>query len=191
MRSLASRTLPVSTAVVIILIMFLPPIVNITFQDAFANQCARFSPDRNYERSDVIFVGKVTNIMEASPLDLGTIVTFDVLKAWKGVDTQKVTIHNGGCSSCGSYPLREDDPERGYLVYATKDLSGIRVTFCGGTAPLGTLNADSDLKYLDDNFVPIEFRTGHTMSVNIFPPLQILGSFAAIAAAAFILIRRA
>jgi hypothetical protein len=120
-------------------------------------------------------------------------VTFDVLRSWKGVDTKKVTIHTGDGSSCGSYGFRVDDPERQYLVYGTKDLSEIRVTLCGGTVENGPYlnNVIGDLKYLEANFMPIELKAGHTMSVDIFPLLQILGSFLAVAAVAFVIIRRA
>ncbi|MGH9879480.1 MAG: hypothetical protein ACREBU_08775 [Nitrososphaera sp.] len=144
--------------------------------------------------SDVIFVGKVISTERAPPLDVGMLVTFDVLKSWKGVDTKIVTIHTGDGSSCSGYPFWVDEPKRQYLVYATKNFSEVRVTFCGGTIqydpPLDANRVDRDLSYLDNNFIPIELKTGHTISLNLYPLLQILGGFLAIAVAAFVLIRR-
>lgn len=195
-----SRCISISTASVILLLMSFSLLVNYVCHKAFACQCVRHSPEMYYERSDVIFVGKVSGRESAAPLEEGTHVTFHVLKSWKGVDTKTVTIHNGDRSSCGSYPFRGDDPEREYLVFATKDFFEIRTTLCGGTIPMDRLDVDLDLnpflnidlylKYLDDNAMPIELKAGHTESVNIIPPLQILGGFVVVAVAAFILIKR-
>jgi hypothetical protein len=191
MRILCTNNTSISSALAIISLFSLGLIANYGFQNASACQCARLTPEMYYENSDVIFLGKV-NSRERAPLsDVGMHVTFDVLRSWKGVDTTKVTIHTGDGSSCGSYGFRVDDPERQYLVYGTKEFSEIRVSLCGGTVNDPSLEVNRDLEYLEANFMPIELKTGHTMSVDIFPLLQILGGFVAVAVAAFIIIRRA
>jgi hypothetical protein len=83
-----------------------------------------------------------------------------------------------------------------YLIYAkNKDFLKINVA-CGGsiwTGDPGSSNEESvarDIKYLDALYAPIALREGHTMSVNVFPPLQILGTFVGLAIMAFILISR-
>ncbi|MGH9878884.1 MAG: hypothetical protein ACRD5H_14730 [Nitrososphaerales archaeon] len=201
MRFLGSDRTSISSVLVIISLLPLTLAVNYGLQNACACQCIRYSPEKYSERSDVIFLGRISSREEAPPPEVGSHITFEVLRSWKGVDTEKVTIHNGDGSSCGAFPFRLDNPEHEqYLVYATNDFSEIRVTLCGGTIPRYAsgvdlelnplLNADLYLKYLDDNFKPIELEEGHTRSVSIVPPLEILGGLLAVAAAAFIVIRR-
>src|SRR5437867_2398758 len=96
------------------------------FHNASACQCIGLSPEMKYEKSDVIFLGKIARYT-------GGFVTFDVIKSWKGVDTRQITIRNGGVSACDSYPFSQSEPDRQYIVYAKKNLLEIHVTPCGGT----------------------------------------------------------
>lgn len=169
-------------------------------QSAYACQCQRLSPDSYYEMSDVIFLGRVMSVESAPLLEVGSTVTFSVVQSWKGVDTRFVTIHTGDGTSCGSYPFRADDPDREYLVFASKSFYEIRVTLCGGTIASDASGADPDmnslfhigtyLDYFENNFEEIELTSGHTSSVSLVPALQILASFTALAVAAFIITSR-
>ncbi len=194
MRISRPQTIAVSPALVIALVISLSLIGNNGCQYVFACQCVRLPPEKNAERSDVIFLGKVINVAREMPLEKGSHVTFAVSKAWKGVDTTTVTIHTGDGSSCGSYPFSAQDFYQEHLVYGTRDFSEIRVSLCGGTIPTfpnePSLNVSRDLGYLDKNFEPIELKVGHIRSADIFPSLQILGGLVTVAIAAFLVIRR-
>jgi hypothetical protein len=173
---------------------------NLTCTKAFGCQCSRLGPDYLASSADVIFVGKVAAIEQKSQLGQEKYVTFDVLKSWKGVNTETVTIRNGDDSSCGSYPLNRAEAESQYLVYANHEYSEIMITLCGGTIPLDTGGIDLDLNphldprrdfaYLDSSYQPIVLKPGRTPSIDVFLPIQILGAFAATAVLVFFVIRR-
>ena len=66
-----------------------------------------------------------------------------VLRSWKGVDTEKVTVYTGqGGGDCGM-PLARGDH---YLFYAYEWQNSLSVGICSRTAPIKS--ASSDLKFL-------------------------------------------
>jgi hypothetical protein len=146
------------------------------------------APEKYYELSDVIFVGRATNIDRNQPFDQAANVTFNVSKSWKGVDTKLVTIRTGDGTSCSSYHFEQD---REYLVYGTRDLSSVDVTFCGGSASIDySPFVSRDLTFLENNYTPLELEVGHIRSINLFPIITILGSLVAVSTAAFIILKR-
>jgi hypothetical protein len=177
----------VSTSLLIVLVISISLIGNYGYQSVSACQVSINRP-AIYENADVIFIGTVTKIDRDVPLEHGSHVTFQVSKAWKGIDTQLVTIHNGYSqySVCGPFPLFK---QQDVLVYGGKNFFEIYLAS-------GTMSAEPsqyferDMQYLDSLYAAVDLKAGHTTSVDIFPPLQILGSFLAVAVAAFILIRR-
>jgi hypothetical protein len=157
-------------------------------QSAFACQCSRLAPDKYYEMSDVIFLGRVASVDGNQPLDQATHVTFNVSKSWKGVDTKVVTIRTGDGTSCGFYRFGQDHE---YLVYGTKTLSTIDVNQCGGTASIDS-DADfvnRDLQFLS-GYTPLELKAGHTMSINPIPILTVVGSLVAISLTTFVILKK-
>lgn len=185
---------------IVIPLLALVLIASYGLQNACACQCARQSPERYAQSSDVIFLGRVISKVEARAPEVGSYVTFDVLKSWKGVDTKTVTIHTGDGSSCGSFPFRLDDPERlEFLVYGTQNFGEIFVTLCGGTISRNLqgvdfnsnpyMNVDLSIEYLDNTLSPASLRQGHTWTGSVIFPLQILGCLFVAAGAAFAIIR--
>jgi hypothetical protein len=167
-----------SLSIVIALFLLLQGIAfEYGLQDASATQCVRFSPEMYYERSDVIFVGTVIH-MDSEPrfLEHGQYVSLNVSKAWKGIDTKTVTVN------AESGRFREGNE---YLVYAERNFLAIEVTFCGGTIQTDTdLYVGRELSFLEKNYSPLNLKEGHTMSMNPFPLLTLVGGIAGIGIAA-------
>jgi hypothetical protein len=177
----------VRTSLLIILMISVSLIGNYGRQNASACQVSINRP-AIYENSEVIFIGTVTQIDRGVPLEHGSHVTFLVSKAWKGIDTQLVTIHNGYSqySVCGPFPLFKNQE---VLVYGGKDLFEIYLA-SGTMTKEPSQYFERDVQYLDSLYSPIDLKEGHTRSVNIIPFLQILGTLLAISAVAFVLIKR-
>jgi hypothetical protein len=145
-------------------------------------------PERYYEWSDVIFLGRVTSVNENQPHDQAAHITFNVSKSWKGVDTEIVTIRTGDGTPCGFFRFYRNQE---YLVYATRDISSINVSQCGGTASVDESPFVSrDLEFLENNHTPLELNAGRTASISLFPIVTTLASFIAISIAAFVVIRK-
>lgn len=177
----------ISISTVIMLVTAVIFITNYDFQTAFACQVVDPRPEL-YERADFIFIGTVTKAHQYAPLENGEHVTLHVTKSWKGVDTEYVTVHND-YGFCGGFPFIED---QSFLVYGFKNIYEINIPFGSGSMSAESSSfLDRDTQYLDSHYASIELKTGHTMSVSIFPVLQILGGFTAIAMTTFVVIRRA
>ena len=161
----------------ITLLVFVGIALGLDGPNAFATQCSRHSPETYYERSDIIFVGTVIDI-ENEPrfLERGQYVLLNVSKSWKGVDTKTITVNAEG----GRF--REGNE---FLVYADKNFLAMEVTFCGGTIRTESDGlADRELGYLENNHSTIELKADHTMSMNPFPLLGLIGALMGIAIAA-------
>jgi hypothetical protein len=145
------------------------------------------APERFYELSDVIFIGRVTSIDRNRPLDQAVHVTFDVYKSWKGVDTEVVTIRTGNGNSCGYFRFEQGHE---YLVYGDKDISSINVGLCGGTADIEytPFVVNRDLKFLENSHTQLELKAGYTTSVNLYPIMTIVGSLVGISAVTFVVL---
>ena len=188
--TLGLRSFPI-LATSLIVILSTSIILETGCPDAMACQCDDPRPEI-YEEADVIFVGTITKIDAYAPLENTRYITFDVSKSWKAVDTKSITIHNdsGQCDSMVAIMGYE------YLIYAkNEDILKINVA-CGGsiwTGYGGSSNEEHvarDIMQLDALYEPVELTQGHTVSVNIFPPLQILGTLVALGIVAFLIIRR-
>jgi hypothetical protein len=174
----------------LVLLFGISTILEFGCRDASACQCVVRRPEI-YEESDAIFIGKITKIDRYHPLENTRYITFDVSRSWKGVETESITIHSDNNECAGMVAIMGQE----YLIYAkNKDLLKIDVG-CGGSIATdgGSSNEEfvaRDIKYLDTLYETVTLREGHTTSVNIFPPLQILGSFIVLAIGAFVFLRR-
>jgi hypothetical protein len=159
--------------------------VSNTEQKAFGCSCISHSPQTLDEKSDVIFIGIITD-KERGPLENALHVKFHVSKSWKGIDTQSVTIHidDPQCSP----PFFAD---REYLVYSYKDLFEIRMPACSGTTVTeNTEIVQPEIQYLDTHYTPITLKIGRTESLNILPVIEIIAAIVGISIVAFLVIAR-
>lgn len=163
------------------------------YQGAFACTCARQESEVHYERSDVVFLGRVIGL-GTQPHDVAQHVTFNVSKSWKGVDTKIVTIRTGdGIGGCQFYRFEQGIE---YLVYGVKDVASINVGLCQAPSPVDSSGSadpspfvSHDLQFLESR-TPLELNAGRTTSINIFPIMAILGSFVAISIATFVIVKK-
>lgn len=183
---------PCSICGLVIAASFLLMVSGFMYQSAFACTCARPESERHYEISDVVFLGRVTGV-DAQPHDVAEHVTFNISKSWKGVDTRTVTIRTGDGTGCGFYRFEQGIE---YLVYGTRDIASINVGLCEAPSPVDSSGSadpspfvSHDLQFLDSR-TPLEIRAGHTASVSISLIATILGIFAAISLAAFVVIKK-
>lgn len=104
---------------------------------------------------DAVFVGVVTGIDSPSMYGLlaaqvgalsripfGQGITFEVERAWRGVNTNAVSVRNGDINGCG-YPFARGER---YLVYASRAADGyLQTDVCQSTAPLAAAQAQLDM----------------------------------------------
>lgn len=97
-------------------------------------------------KATVVFVGRVTEV--AQNRDQGVMVTFQVERAWKGVDAKQFIITTPN-NSCGFRFTKDQE----YVVYATGENGQVPGTnLCHRTR--AKTAADEDLKELGEGKVP-------------------------------------
>ncbi|WP_158602137.1 hypothetical protein [Cohnella endophytica] len=126
----------------ILLVMFsilfvVTGIVSYPANRASACSCVGGSAKDKLERSTVVFEGKVIKKGKTRQSQFGGLreYTFDVDKAWKGVQSSKVTIYSydGSEASCGL----QFNKGQSYLVYSYLDKdNSLQTNYCSGNIPI-------------------------------------------------------
>jgi hypothetical protein len=105
-----------------------------------ANACSCLPPgppEEEMAKSDAVFSGRVASIVKDS---FGYVVTFEVERAWKGVEAETLKVRTARDSAACGYAFSEREK---YLVYAYRDDDGSFGTgICGRTALLSEAGAD-------------------------------------------------
>jgi len=116
----------------------------------------RNSPSVEFEESDAVFFGRVTNIIKPPPIFYGyylEIIAFEVEDSWKGITETHITVSAGDCG----VDFRKG---KSYLVYS-QEWNGVQgAGICSRTTEI--TRAAEDLEYLDT--VP-KIRLRSTMSL--------------------------
>lgn len=181
------ETLLIAGVVVACITVLLPLTLFYGHHDAFARSCTRpIPPQDEFERNDAVFSGKVTSVMTDQD---GSIVKFDVDRAWKGLSENNVTVVTANSEASCGYPFKEG---KEYLVYARgSNENTLSASLCSRTAPAA--DAYDDFRVLGAGYdVPTQSDTGQPVGGeaeggemnNSFLPLAMAGVGAAIAAAA-------
>lgn len=129
-----------------------------TAQPAHACNCGRLPPAAVMLRaSDAVFVGKaVRNRLSFTHLFSETVTTFEVSRAWKGVDGRVVSVSSdgtrlpiiGGETSCESAGFPKDSV---FLVFAFEDEGRLATGVCLGT--LLVPGKDSEERHYVDSVI--------------------------------------
>ena len=99
-------------------------------------------PKESLKLSKAVFLGTVTTI--ALDKKYGKLVTFKIIKYWKGIDKPIVSLWTAKSGASCGYGFKEGEK---YLVYAYGQEDGdIRTSICTRTRPLS--HAEKDLKAL-------------------------------------------
>lgn len=115
-----------------------------------ACDCVLVPPEQAFAEHDAVFEGLV---LAAEPVEEGNVaeleVRFEVVQAWRGVDTEEVTVRlpNDRCVP----PFAEGST---WLVYADRTVAGWRTGTCSRTRP--SADADPDRAVLGAGVVPFE-----------------------------------
>jgi hypothetical protein len=104
---------------------------------AYACSCVGGGAKEKLERSTVVFEGKVIKKGNTRQSQFGELreYTFDVGRAWKGVQSRNMTIYSydGSEASCGF----QFDKGQSYLVYSYLDKdNSLQTNFCSGNIPI-------------------------------------------------------
>lgn len=101
------------------------------------------TPQESLQDSPAVFMGTVVDIYEPTLLDStaseNVRVTFNVSKAWKGIETKEVTVRTAYSSASCGYEFEEG---KDYIVYTYGASDYLRVSLCSRTAPLESAGAD-------------------------------------------------
>ncbi len=136
---------------------------------AYACSCASQTVEEAVASSDAVFEGRVVEIRKGA--DSGSVSTrtntvrLRVVRSWKGVGEEALTVRtatNG--ASCG-YPFRAN---QSYLVYANSSPAGLRVGLCSRTKPID--QAKEDLELLGMGEVPVSTRLPQDEKRVLQPP---------------------
>ncbi|MCM3170701.1 MULTISPECIES: hypothetical protein [unclassified Paenibacillus] len=145
-------------------------------EKAYACSCVDSTALEKLDTYSAVFEGKVTEKGARSQFGFGEYrkYTFEAVRAWKGVNGQKVTIHSldHGSSSCGFQFTKGET----YLVFASSDEKDhtLKTTLCSGNKLIS--QADEDVQLLGAGEWVTEDDSGSTnSSPNYLFPL-ILGS---------------
>jgi hypothetical protein len=105
------------------------------------------APETALDEANAVFSGELVSIESAANDPSGQYVsaTFEVERAWKGIDASPVSVEtHGDAATCG-FPFEKG---RSYLVYAQSDGSPLTTSQYQPTKPLE--NAGDDLDVLGD-----------------------------------------
>ncbi len=142
--------------------LFVATLITFTFRPAVAEACscmAPGSPTEELERSSAVFEGVVTGISQREaqgvvlnevPRMPAVIVSFNVTRAWKGVQTETVVVETAtNSAACGfSFTVGET-----YVVYARSEGGGLMTGICSRTKAIA--NAAEDLSALGGAATPV------------------------------------
>lgn len=130
------------TAMIIILIIA-TGVVSFPGKKVFACSCVGGDAKEKLERSVAVFVGKVIDKGGTKKFQHGQLreYTFDVDRAWKGVNSSQMTIYSydGSEASCGF----EFEKGQSYLVYSYQDKDNtLQTNLCSGNILVSKATGD-------------------------------------------------
>ncbi|WP_439875717.1 cobalamin biosynthesis protein CbiN [Bacillus mycoides] len=104
-------------------------------EKSYACDCSNVSPEDAFQKTDVVFEGKVLEVQEKDGGGIKTL--FEVKKIWKGTSSSQIIIYTS-VSSCG-FPFAEGGE---YLVFSSYRGEGkLETSICSGTKRLDEAEA--------------------------------------------------
>ena len=134
---------------------------------ARACSCMQASVPEAYEAAVAVFEGHVLELqtVEPSPSAPGyRSVRMQVVRAWKGVESEEVVITTPLDSAGCGYDFSVD---QSYLVYAAAQGGGLQVSLCSRTSPIA--RAGDDLKTLGMGATPVDPKKQDTPAAAVPP----------------------
>jgi hypothetical protein len=128
-----------------------------TLRSASAQACSCVTQTREqaFESAAAVFEGRVTEITRSKPdAENGSgrlLVSMLVVRAWKGVEVERVTVLTAGDGAACGYGFRQGES---YLVYAYQGGAQPKVSLCSRTRPVA--EAGEDLDALGMGVVPVQ-----------------------------------
>jgi hypothetical protein len=128
----------------------------LTPQSASACKCMLLEPAAAAEQASAVFEGRVVEVADVASAPMPRRqVTFRVVRAWKGMQSEQVVLTTAGESAaCGIDFVRDQN----YVVYASKDGDALTANSCSRTRLLAA--ADDDLKALGMGWTPVDPNAG-------------------------------
>jgi len=122
-------------------------LVSAVHADAYACSCMRQTLEEGAAQAQAIFEGQVTRIGPNTATSFrGVEVEMAVKRAWKGIETNRVTVITASNSAACGYGFMDGIT---YLVYAYRENDDrLRVSLCSLTKPID--DAKGDLKHLGE-----------------------------------------
>jgi hypothetical protein len=119
---------------------------------AHACSCMMQAQPDAYEQSVAVFEGHVLEVKAPPSPDAPgqTSVRMQVVRAWKGIESEEVTITTAANSAACGYAFAVDES---YLVYADALDGELQVSLCSRTQPIAA--AGEDLKALGLGATPV------------------------------------
>lgn len=154
----------------ILIIIFL----QLTFYPFYANACSCIQPletKESLKEASAVFAGEVIDITSrpinsSRPLK----VTFNVLRAWKGLDSRIVVLETANSSASCGYNFEKDGK---YLIYANGKINDLEVSLCSRTKLLK--NASSDLEDLGEGYLPLVEENNPSRIYDIILVISVIG----------------
>ncbi len=121
-----------------------------------ARACSCSTPTREqaFESAAAVFEGRVTEVTRSKEGPDGgapeLMVTLQVVRAWKGVDGERMTVLTAGDEAACGYSFQQGES---YLVYAHQAKPRPRVSLCGRTRP--AVEAGEDIDAMGVGEVPV------------------------------------
>jgi hypothetical protein len=136
---------------------------------ACACSCASQTVEEAINSSDAIFEGRVVEVQKDADSDSvstrSNTVRLRVVRSWKGVGEEKLTVRTATNDAGCGYPFRAN---QSYLVYANSSRAGLRVGLCGRTKPIE--QAKEDLDVLGMGEVPVSAQLPQDEKRVLQPP---------------------
>jgi len=137
--------------------LLIPLVLPVAFQPARARacSCATQTREQAFESAAAVFEGRVIEITRSKARPDGgpprVRVTLLVVRAWKGVQTERMTVLTAGDEAACGFGFREGES---YLVYAQKGGSLPGVSLCSRTRPMAEAGEDIDAMGIGE--VPVQ-----------------------------------
>lgn len=153
---------------------------------AGACSCAEETINEALGRSGAVFEGRVVSVdSESTQPDAKNLVTLRVVRSWKGMNEQTVTVETAASDSVCGYRF---EVGKRYLVYATRDDDDeLAVSLCSRTQPIE--KAGEDLGALGDARPP-ESRGCKRCTSSVAEPLPLEAASVTLLFLCLVLLRR-
>jgi hypothetical protein len=136
--------LTVLTVVLLMAVLLTPPL-------AVACSCMRQEREQAFEEAVSVFEGRVTAI--DAPADGPVVVTFDVVRTWKGAESETFTLRTQTNSAACGYAFQSGTS---YIVYTYQgDGDGEWTGLCSRTSPADDPNAAADIDAMGAGVTPV------------------------------------